>query len=111
MAAGKYNMEIEQGADFGRTMQIDEDDAALDITSYSFAGKIRENKADTSAMASFTIAITTPASGIIYVSLTNAITSGLTTGLAYYDIEMTRDDGTVVRLLEGVVNITREITR
>jgi hypothetical protein len=117
MSAGRYNIEIEQGATFQRSMTLDEYNADtsqmedLDLTGYTFAGKIRDEKEDTSAMISFTIVITNALTGAIQVSLTAAQTSTLTAGTAYYDIEMTRDSGEIIRLLEGVVNISREITR
>jgi len=111
MAAGIYNITIEQGATFQRSMTIDEEDTDLDLTGYSFAGKIRQEKEDTTAMAAFTVVITNAATGAIQVSMTATQTSSLAAGTAYYDIEMTRDSGEVVRLLEGMVDITREMTR
>lgn len=111
MSAGKYNIDIEQGADWGRTLQLYAEDAVMPLTGYSFAGKIRQEKGSTLTMAVFTTAITNAAQGIIYISLANSVTSTLTAGTAYYDVEMTYPDSTKIRLLEGMINITREVTR
>lgn len=111
MAAGRYNLDIEQGGDWGRTLQLYEEDVAMNLTGYSFAGKIRQEKGSTTTMAVFTFSITNATSGILYVSLANSVTSTLTSGTAYYDIEMTYADSTKIRLLEGMINITREVTR
>ena len=111
MAAGRYNLEIEQGADWGRTLQLYDEDVVINLTGYSFAGKIRFEKGAIATMAVFTTAITNAEEGIIYISLANSTTSGLTAGTAYYDLEMTYPDSTKIRLLEGMINITREVTR
>ncbi len=117
MSAGRYNIDIEQGATFQRSMTLDEYDSDtetmedLDLSGYTFSGMLRQEKEDTSAMIAFTIVITDAALGAIQVSLTAAQTSTLPAGTAYYDIEMTRDSGEVIRILEGMANISREMTR
>lgn len=112
MAAGTYNIDIEQGADFGRTMQLSfAEDANRSLTGYSFTGQIRTEKSDTTALATFTVSVTNAAERIIYVSVANSITSTLPVGTAYYDIEMTYPDSTKIRFLEGIANVTGEVTR
>ena len=112
MAAGRYNIEIEQGADWARTMSLTfEENATRSLTGYSFTGQLRTEKSDTTALASFNISITNAAERVIHVSLTNVTTSELPVGTAYYDIEMTYPDTTKIRFMEGIANISAEVTR
>ncbi len=50
-------------------------------------------------------------SGEITLSLTAAQTSAITWRSALYDLEITFQGGRVVRLLQGCINVTPEITR
>ena len=44
-------------------------------------------------------------------ALANAITSALTAGAAYYDVELTDPGGKVMRFVGGKAQITAEVTR
>lgn len=114
MAAGKYNFIIEQGATFTRQVTWkDSSGAAINLTGYTIAGKIRKNYSDNVAIATLTCTVTNAASGIFTFSLTATQTAALFAGgdtVGVYDIEATTGS-TVYRVLEGVVNIKPEATR
>lgn len=112
MAAGKYNIQIDQGSDFAIDLTVKEDGVVKDLTGYSARAQMRAKKSDASAAATFTCTVTNAAGGVIKMSLPNATSSSLTAGRYYYDLEIyTASDAIVKRLLEGEVTIDREITR
>ena len=47
--AATYNIVIEQHSDFSRTFKLTQDDVAVDITGYSFAGELRERYQSTTS--------------------------------------------------------------
>ena len=119
MAAGVLDLTIEQGVDFGMAMTIkDANDTPINITGYTFRGKIKESAQDSSPVEEFTFALTDPGNGVVTVSLTAAETAAITaTGDVYdeytpyvYDIEMVDLSSKVTRLLNGEVTVSPEVT-
>ena len=124
MSAGTYNMNIDQGADFKLTLTIkDSTDTEVDLTGHTFRGQIRKTISNATVVASFTFNILDQVAntGQVEVSLDAATSTAIlipkqdnTTRKAEkfaYDIESEDGAGTVVRWLEGVVNLSPEVTR
>lgn len=122
MAAGVYTLEIEQGVTKSfRITYRDALDAAIDLTGYAGRGSIKLKAGDAAPLASFQVSITDPTNGIVDVTLPADALSGNASikGKSYsektaavYDIEVyTPDDADVIRLLNGVCNISPEVTR
>ena len=69
-------------------------------------------KSSSALTATFLCSIPTPANGKIFMSLANAVTTGLAAGRFFYDLEIfNANDVNVQRLLFGEVTITQEVTR
>lgn len=115
MTAGKYDIYIEQGATFELNITID---GSIDLTQYTARGQIRKSATDTTVVYDFTCTVVSATQ--LKVSLTATQTTALvTTGknysevtLAYYDVEIEKtSDHSVIRLLNGAVKISPEITK
>lgn len=120
MAAGILDLVIEQGTTFGMTITVkDANDTVINITGYTFRGKIKESAQDATAVEEFTCTITDAVNGQFTVGLTATETAALVaTGAAYdsytsytYDIEMVDSSGAVTRLLNGSVSVSPEVTK
>lgn len=112
MAAGKYNIEIEQGADFKLPLTIKDNGVVRDLTGWSARAQIRQRPSDVSPLASFTCSIPVPADGTILMELGNAETKLLSPGTYYYDLEIyTSADAQVQRILKGKALVDPEITQ
>lgn len=118
------NLLIEQGATFSRLLTIKDDLGALiDLTGYQFSGMVRKGCGDTAAVASFSFSIADQVTnkGEVTFSLTPTQTSAIPTpgnsapnrknSLYTFDIEMTRVDLVVIRLLQGTVEVSPEATK
>lgn len=103
------NIVIDQGTTFSFTFNLTNvDGSAKDLSSYTVAAQVRKSYY-TSTKVDFTTA-TVDAEGEITISLTATQTSELKAGRYVYDIEI--DDGTeTIRVLEGIVTVTPEVTR
>ena len=112
MAAGRYNIQIDQGSDFDIDLTLSEGGSPVNLTGYSARAQMRSKKSDASPAASFTCTVTDATGGVIKMSLPNATSSSLSAGRYYYDLEIyTASDAIVKRLLEGEVTVDREVTR
>lgn len=112
MPAATYNLTIEQGADFAIQLTLSEDGSAKELAGYSARAQMRLKKTDVSPAASFTCTVTSPSEGKVKMSLTNAITTALSPGIYYYDLELyTANDDNVTRLLQGQATVIAEVTK
>lgn len=112
MSAGKYNLTIEQGADFALSFTLEEDGSAKDLSGYSARAQMRTKKSSTTVAVTFTCTITDSDAGKLKMALTNTQTAALSPGIYYYDLELfTASDANVTRLLEGTATVTAEVTR
>ena len=124
MIAAELTIDIEQGATFEKILTIKNTlSAAVDITGYTFAGQLRKTFETASPIATFTFDLQDQVTdtGKVKWSLSDTDTSAITVDPVtnykkryteyVYDIEMTKPDGTVVRLLEGIARVYPEVTR
>lgn len=120
MAADTYDFTgtaaIEQGATFDRTITYtDENGDVVDLTGYIARMQIRKNLKDSDFLIELTVAnsriIITALTGTIRLLIDAADTADLDFSDAVYDLEIEGSDGTVTRLLQGSVELSKEVTR
>ena len=130
MSAGKYSFTIEQGATLQFEIQYkDSNNIPVDLTSYN--GRLQVRPTIGSSDVYLTLSSTlqsdntglnfsgsngsTPlSSGSIGIYVSAVTSSTLDFSNAYYDLEIYSGSGNseyVVRLLEGKVNLSKEVTR
>jgi hypothetical protein len=115
MAAGKYDIVIEQGASFSMTITWkDSTDAPVNLGGYTARMQVRTTHDSPEALVSLTSGsgITLGgALGTIEVAIAPAVTAALPPSDAVYDLELQSSGGDVTRLLQGSVTISPEVTR
>ena len=112
MPAAKLNMTIEQGTTWSKGLELNRPDgSALDLTGHSFRGQMRATFGSADPAATFTCGIVEAAAGTVSIALDENTTTGIPAGSYVYDIEMVKPDGTVIRLMEGKIQVTPEVTR
>jgi hypothetical protein len=126
MAAGNYDILIEQGATFEITLTLKDVNAVpINLTGLTFRGKIRKAFTDVAAVANFTFAVqdqTSPSTvGKVIVSLSATTTAALETSAKgtvrtlttmVYDIESENPlTGFVTRWLQGQAMVSPEVTK
>lgn len=117
MAAGVYDITIEQGADFNLPLTWkDGTGDPIDVSGYTARMQIRENFDSDD----YIISLTSDAGGgitlggilgTVTVSISAADTATLAQVEAVYDLELESPGGYVTRLTQGRVYISREVTR
>jgi hypothetical protein len=84
---------------------VDENDAALDLTDWTFTGKVREYPADATVLTTLTI---TKADNALNIVLNNS-TLPL---ISYFDIEGTNStNNSVSTVLRGQIIVEQDVTR
>ena len=107
--AGITNIVIDQGTTFDLTINVTADDGSpTDLTDYTISSQIRKSYY-TNTYTDFTTS-KIDLTGEITLSLSPTQTSALKAGRYVYDVEMASSDETV-RVMEGIVTVTPEVTR
>lgn len=104
----KVNLIIDQGTTFNTIIELtDENNDFLNVTGYSAAGQIRKHPGSNSAV-SFSTALS---NGQLVISLSSSQTSNIAAGRYSYDVELTDPTNSRIRVIEGIVTVTPEVTR
>lgn len=127
MPAGRYNFLIEQGATFQLELQYkDSDNNPINLTGYSGRLQIRQTIPSTTILLCLSSSLkldgtgisfsgsngtTPPTSGSIGIFISAVSSSQLTFDQAVYDLEIENSAGFVTRLIEGGVQLSKEVTR
>lgn len=103
------NIVIDQGTTFTLDVSLTNDDGTeKDLSNYTVSAQLRKSYY-TNTYTAFTTA-KVDATGEITISLTATQTSDLKAGRYVYDIEIEGNSETL-RILEGIVTVTPEVTK
>lgn len=110
-----YNITVNQGENYDLTATLtNADGTPVNISGYSLRGKVKYSYGSTGVLVDLAPTIVNPVSGIINFTLTPSETAALPITVAVYDIERyvsgQSPEATVVRVLQGTVTITPEVT-
>jgi len=112
MAAGTYDIVIDQGSDFSIQIAISEDGTAIPIATHTARAQLRPSPTSSTKTADFTCTVIDASGGKIKMALSNSTTASIASGKYYYDLELVNtSNSTVTRLLQGVARVTPEVTR
>ena len=112
MTAAAFNLTIDQGSDFAIDLVVKDDDVVKNLTGYLARAQMRTTKGASTVAATFTCTIVNATSGALKMELTNAVSSAISAGKYYYDLELYTSGNTIVsRLMQGTVILTPEVTR
>jgi archaellin len=106
----KANITIDQGTSFATTIDVtDEEGNIVNLTGFTGAAQMRKHYTSSTYYA-FTVTITA-GTGEVTLSMTANATNNVAAGRYVYDCELTDGNGTVSRLVEGIVTVTPGVTR
>jgi len=111
MAAGNYNFTIEQGATFDRTVTVQENGAAMDLTNHTPRMQVRATHDSSTIVLTVTCSISNGVGGVIRLQASATTTAAIEEGIYVYDLEIESLSGVVTRLMQGNVTVTPEVTR
>jgi hypothetical protein len=107
MSAIITNLEIEQGATFTLTVALnDANNNPLNTSSYTSQAAMRQDY-QSSNVYSFATSL---ANGALTLSMTANTTANIPPGRYVYDAYMINSNGYVARVVEGLVDVSPEVT-
>ena len=118
MPAAKYDLLIEQGADYSKSIILKNPDGSVkDLTNVTLHLQIREyHFSDTVLLegnshgANPNLIVNIP-TGTVTIKFSHGQTSSLNIRKGVYDLEMTTPTSEVIRLMQGAVIVDPEVTR
>jgi len=114
MTAGKYNLIIDQGSDFGHIFTINQNVNGVktprDLSGWQARASMRPTFESTTSHDFDCVVIKPELAGKIKMSLPAARSTNIEAGIYQYDLEIYKASN-VTRILQGVVTLTREVTR
>ncbi len=115
MPAAKHDLVIEQGSTFQTVITYkDSNNDIVDLTGYTARMQIRRRKTtDTPylSISSDSEIVVGDAAGTLTITIPAATTAALDFKRAVYDLEVESAGGIVTRLLQGTVELNKEVTR
>ena len=111
--ASILNQNIDQGSTYSKSITVYQNDGTTiqNLTGYTATSQLRKNYTST-AYTTILATIQTPATGgVIVISLTAIQTAALKSGRYVYDLQIAAADGTVTRVIEGVITLRPEVTK
>lgn len=114
MPAQRYDFEIEQGASFALTWPVLQNGEPMDLTGYTVRSQIRKQHGDSVVLHEFSNAEGNAVADNrgITLSVKPTESSAWTWTHGVYDVELVHPGGTtVVRVAEGRVTVSPEVTR
>lgn len=104
------NITVRQGDDVSRPLTVTADGVALDITGATLTFHLRAPGATTDAITPApTLTLTTPASGIATLVLTDTQTAALSGGVVYrYEIELVDGTGLISTPVHGLCYVEED---
>ncbi len=103
---------MDQGTTFSSSVDLTNDDATpIDVTGYSFVCQIRKSYYSSNATANLTVTVADAANGNVTLGLDAANTANIRAGRYLYDLKMTTDDDRTIRVLEGIITITPQVSQ
>jgi hypothetical protein len=110
MAAGYVNLYIEQGTTYNTTIFLDNANyVTYNLTGYTANSGIRRSYYSANASAFFTTTVNAN-NGTIALSLAANTTANLMPGRYVYDTKLTDLYGNVSRIVEGIVEISPQVS-
>tara|TARA_E500000178_G_C16806308_1_gene654840 strand:- start:428 stop:766 length:339 start_codon:yes stop_codon:yes gene_type:complete len=112
MAAGNYDIVIDQGSDFALAIALAEGGSAINLNSHTASAQLRPTPSSNTLTATFTCTVTSASEGKLTMKLGHAVTLNIAAGKYYYDLEIfNSSSNTITRLIQGVARVTQNVTR
>jgi len=117
MPAAQLNLTIEQGATYRRKLSVSSGTPAapLNLTGYTIRMQVRPNVRSADVLIALNNSngriTVNAAAGEFTLALSAAETAALSFNDGVYDIELQSPSGDVIRLAQGLVKVSPEVTR
>lgn len=115
MAAVIHNFVLEQGTSLNKKFRWKTNDQSVDLTGFTARSQFREALTSNNVLIDLSTEnagiVINPSDGLVVLVFRPEHTRGALWKKAVYDLELVSPDGLVTRLVQGHVQLSREVTR
>lgn len=104
----KINLTMDQGSQFEELFQVADPNGNNDLSVYSTNAQMRKHY---TSLTAIDLDTTLRPNGQLVLSLSSDKTAEIEPGRYLYDVEISNPDGSVIRIVEGIITVTPNITR
>jgi hypothetical protein len=105
------DIDIYRGDNFMHTVTIQDDQGApVNVSGRTFTSQLRRYPDSSTVAATFTVSMTSAATGVVVFQLSDTTTASLDPGPYRYDIQQ-NNGGTITTLLSGEAIVAADVTR
>jgi hypothetical protein len=106
----KSNIVIDQGSDYEVTVNVkDANNVPIILNGYTGAAQMRKHY---TSLTSYPFGVVvTGGTGEVTLSMPASVSNGISPGRYVYDCELTSTANTKLRIVEGIVTVTPQVTR
>ena len=105
----KINLVLDQGTTFiSNTTITNSNNATVNFYGYTANSMFRKYYTSNTA---YTLDVALSNSGVVTLTMNATSTANVTSGRYVYDVEATDESNTVIRIMEGVITVTPQVTR
>ena len=105
------NLAMEQGSNFLATIQMVAESGNIKNLANCTARSLMKKTYATHANTEFTVTIDNPDEGEVVLSLSANVTANIKAGRYVYDLQLTNEDLTIDRIIEGIVTVYPGVTK
>lgn len=111
--AAYVELYIDQGTTFNNIINLTDDltNASINASGYSVTSQMRRSYYSANATANISCSITNPANGEITMSMTSGETANIKAGRYVFDVKVIDPTNSVLRILEGTITVTPQVTK
>ena len=107
-----YYISLKQGETWSKVLTLkDDNDSVINVTNDTFRGQVRKHHSSTDIQATFTFTITDGTNGVVAWTLSATDSAACSSCNLVYDIELVKQNCDVTRILEGLAEISPEVTK
>lgn len=111
MAASYQELFVEKGASYNMTITIDTTNSLpMDLDNYNVKSYIKKSYYSSNNTAEFVVSMAEANTGKVSLTLSPQVTSNIAPGRYVYDVLMKDSSNNVTRVLEGIVNVSPQVT-
>jgi hypothetical protein len=105
-------LNLDQGATFSATLDLTNDDGTpINVANNTFLCQIRKSYYSSSVAANVTVNILDSTNGHVQLTLSDANTANVRAGRYLFDLKMTSNTGTTLRIIEGIMTVNPQVSR
>jgi hypothetical protein len=105
----KINLVLDQGTTFtSNTTITNSNNAAVNFYGYTANSMFRKYY---TSNTSYTLTVALSNTGVVTLSMNSTSTANVTSGRYVYDVEAIDTANAVIRIMEGVITVTPQVTR